>query len=335
MAKTLLKGKLIAVTIAVLAAATGAFLLADTTDYAAAAETTDGTAAEDIIADEVNPEDPENPGEEPVIEKLPAPTHVKLRKEKMGLAKKTCFLRGSWDPVEGAKGYEYQYKGRNDAQGAVDWAAAIARDNRFTYGKKPETSKAGCFFCGTTSWTKPAGYERTYVCCTFITAAFAHGANDPVILDICQRCRTLGGTAASTHPDNFTKTGVFKEVHPSYRTLKPGDVFLYTRGEVNHVSMYAGHGQYVEATSAYGPWTTASIGVRTLTESKFKYLSNSGVVRYIGDKKKAWDLTTKKTMSRGIPHKVGKKAKFRVRAYTKVKGERVYGEWSEWKTKWD
>ena len=260
------------------------------------------------------------------------PKNVKVRQLKMAYAKKTCFVRATWKPVRGADGYQYVYKGKNNARGAVDWAVRIAANDSFTYGEKPRTSRAGCYFCGTTKLTKPKGYEKTYVCCTFITAAFAHGANDPAIMQICKNCRTLGGTADTTVPENFTRTGVFKEVHPTMDELKIGDVFLFAKGSANHVSMYVGNGQYVEATSQYGAWTPESIAVRPLTESAFNVLTNRGIVRYKGKTRKTNVSFTKKTHSRMISHKIGKKAKMRVRAYRIVNGHRVYGKWSKWVT---
>jgi hypothetical protein len=60
------------------------------------------------------------------------------------------------------------------ARAAVAWAIKIANDNSFSYGKKPQTSRIGCYFCGTSQKRKPKGYEKTYVCLTFAAAAYAH-----------------------------------------------------------------------------------------------------------------------------------------------------------------
>ena len=172
------------------------------------------------------------------------------------------------------------------ARAAVAWAVMIADDDSFTYGKKPAASAPGCYFCGTNcgpnAYHKPAGYEKTYVCCTFVVAAFAHGTCDPVMLDLCQRSKVLSGDIGNSGPWEWEDTGVFKEVHPSYDELQPGDVMLCDYADWGHVSMYAGNGQVVEAVGISDCWGPGSIAVYPLSESKFREYSNTGIVRYTG-----------------------------------------------------
>lgn len=172
------------------------------------------------------------------------------------------------------------------ARAAVAWAVMIANDDSFTYGKKPAASAPGCYFCGTNcgpnAWHKPKGYEKTYVCCTFVVAAFAHGTCDPVMLDLCQRSKVLSGDIGNSGPWEWEGTGVFKEVHPSYDELQPGDVMLCDYSDWGHVSMYAGDGKVVEAVGISDCWGPGSIAVYPLSESKFREYTNTGIVRYTG-----------------------------------------------------
>ena len=173
------------------------------------------------------------------------------------------------------------------ARAAVAWAVMIANDDSFTYGQKPDASAPGCYFCGTNcgpnAWNKPSGYEKTYVCCTFVVAAYAHGTCDPVMLDLCQRCKVLSGDiGGNSGPWEWEDTGRFVEVYPSYDELQPGDVMLCDYSDWGHVSMYAGNGKVVEAVGIDDCWGPGSIAVYPLSESKFREYTNTGIVRYIG-----------------------------------------------------
>ena len=147
-------------------------------------------------------------------------------------------------------------------QAAADWAVRIARDNSFTYGRKPVTNRVGCYFCGTNRRNKPKGYEKTYVCLTFVTAAYAHGAQDKAIL----RMDRSGRYCLSSTDSNLHKLKCWKMVGRCRRLkvsdLKTGDVIIWWSGDNRHghMSMYIGHGNIVDASG--GGWDAGSIAVR-------------------------------------------------------------------------
>ncbi len=176
------------------------------------------------------------------------------------------------------------------ARAAVAWACQIANDNSFSYGKKPQTSKVGCYFCGTNQRNKPRGYEKTYVCLTFVEAAYAHGAKDPELLAECQagkRCISANNSNFSKY-SCWTKVGLAKNL--SINDLKPGDVIVhytasgYTNG---HVSMYAGNNRIVDAEGIRDCWGPNSIAVREnygerMLRGAARFNGNSYVMRYCG-----------------------------------------------------
>ncbi|MBR2706523.1 MAG: hypothetical protein IKE74_04695 [Mogibacterium sp.] len=149
-------------------------------------------------------------------------------------------------------------------QQAVKWAKKIAADNSFSYGKKPQTSKVGCYFCGTNKKRKPKGYEKTYVCMTFAHAAYAHGAKDPELLRDCKK----GYTCLSTTDENFTdytcwfKVGYTKDLEVA--DLQPGDIICYYAADnrSGHLAIYAGNGDIVDAQGIKDCWGPDSIAVR-------------------------------------------------------------------------
>jgi uncharacterized protein (DUF2141 family) len=172
-------------------------------------------------------------------------------------------------------------------QDAVAWAKMIANDDSFTYGEKPKTNKVGCYFCGTNKKNKPEGFEKTYVCMTFVNAAYAHGAHDPEMLKICQG----GRTTIATTDENFkyscwTKVGLCKDL--SMSDLKLGDVLVYydeTNGSKGgHTCIYGGGDTIIEATSAYGGvWEPKSITIRSGAAkrlARYATTSKSYVMRY-------------------------------------------------------
>ena len=159
-------------------------------------------------------------------------------------------------------------KVNSGAQGAVDWAIKIANDDSFNYGIKPIASDTGCYFCGTNGRkVRNSGgdtrYEKTYVCMTFVTAAYAHGANDPEVLELCERGSTLHShDGLFDQVSCFEKIGLMKDL--TVDDLKPGDVFVHydsTDGSVGgHMSMYAGEGRMVDASG--GGFDPDSIALR-------------------------------------------------------------------------
>lgn len=167
---------------------------------------------------------------------------------------------------------------------AVVWARKIANDNSFTYGKKPETSSSGCYFCKTNHRLKPKGFEKTYVCLTFLGAAYAHGAKDPEILKKCQK----GKLTMYSNNSNFTKfscwmkLGKCKELNIS--DLQIGDIIVDWSDDCSgdgHVWMYAGGDTYVDS-EGFG-WSADSIAVRKGANSYYKYCKKDNrnyVMRY-------------------------------------------------------
>ena len=176
----------------------------------------------------------------------------------------------------------------NKPQLAVNWAKNIANDNSFTYGAKPDANAIGCYFCGTNcgpvKYYKPKGYEKTYVCMTFIGAAYAHGAKDPEILDKCSR----GKMTMYETDDNFKvfscwmKIGSCRDL--TVEDLQPGDVVIkWSDGNDNngHVFMYVGGDTLVESTG--GGWGAGSIAVKSGAASRLRELSGNRqnyVMRY-------------------------------------------------------
>lgn len=184
----------------------------------------------------------------------------------------------------------------NKPQLAVNWAIDIANDNSFNYGQKPIANAIGCYFCGTNDKKvknakrkkikNPERYEKTYVCMTFVGAAYAHGAGDPEILDQCQRRRmTLYETNANfTEFSCWMKIGLCKDL--TVDDLQPGDVLIKWsdyNDNSGHACMYIGGNDLVEASG--GGWGANSIGVKEgVAASRLASLSNSSknyVMRYI------------------------------------------------------
>ncbi len=172
---------------------------------------------------------------------------------------------------------------------AVRWAKKIANDNSFTYGAKPAANAVGCYFCGTNcgpvKYCKPRGYEKTYVCLTFVGAAYAHGAKDPEILSECKRGRM---TMYETD-DNFRvfscwmKIGKCKDL--TIDDLQVGDVIIMWsdyNDNNGHVCMYIGNNNIVESSG--GGWGANSIAIKYgVASSRLRSLSSNSrnyVMRY-------------------------------------------------------
>ena len=218
-----------------------------------------------------------------------------------------------------------KYRSSNPAiQGAINWAVKIANDNSFTYGKKPTTNRIGCYFCGTNQKNKPKGYEKTYVCMTFITAAYAHGANDPEILKVCKK----GKMCLETTDKNFTRFSCWERVgnmkNLSVSDLEPGDVLVaysHTNGGGKvwgHMSMYLGNGDIVDASG--GGWGKNSIAIRKNAANRYLHYNNpesskNYVMRYKGSGKgtgnssEAFPPQSKKTTIETVTSSTGKRVK--------------------------
>ncbi len=142
---------------------------------------------------------------------------------------------------------------------AVRWAKWIASDNRFGYGRKGGsaykgtkeysiTHSGGCHFCGTNAkkiarakaagLSKPEEWEYTFVCNTFVHAAYAHAGVQSM----------LKATNHSWWVESFKKhPSDWKEIKkPAKMTdLQPGDVCATD----THFTMYIGNGKGIQATS--------------------------------------------------------------------------------------
>lgn len=169
----------------------------------------------------------------------------------------------------------------NKPMKAVNWAKRIANDNSFNYGKRPETNNVGCYFCGTNHRTKPKGYEKTYVCLTFLGAAYAHGANDPEILKKCQR----GKMTMYSNNDNFNKFSCWMKIGRckdlKITDLQPGDVIVDWSSDNGdgHVWMYIGGDSYVDA--AIGGWSKQSIAIRGNASNYLKWCGKDNSLNYV------------------------------------------------------
>ncbi len=175
------------------------------------------------------------------------------------------------------------------AMAAVRWAIKIANNDEFSYGKKPKTSKVGCYFCGTNQKRKPKGYEKTYVCMTFVHAAFAHGAKDPELLKDCKaasHCLSETNTNFSRYSCWF-KVGLCKDLE--LEDLLPGDVICYYSNDNirGHLCIYAGGNKIVDAEGIKDCWGPNSIAVRnnkaaSMLAKAAKFNKKSYVMRYRG-----------------------------------------------------
>ena len=183
-----------------------------------------------------------------------------------------------------AMNHPFKVISSSKAQDAVNWAIQIASDDSFTYGKKPETSKVGCYFCGTNQKRKPKGYEKTYVCMTFVHAAYAHGAGDPEMLKDCQK----GSHCVSLTDTNFTRYTCWEKIGNckdlTISDLKPGDVLVKwssNNDNTGHMCMYVGGDNLVEATGR--GWSADSIAVRGGAAARLRSLGSNSknyVMRY-------------------------------------------------------
>lgn len=126
------------------------------------------------------------------------------------------------------------------AQEAVDWAIALAADNRYGYGQG--TFK--CNICGLMP-------KKQYTCMPFLAAAYAHGPRDPIMLAGGKHVINLNNKNFSGELGQiWEKVGLCKNL--SIEDLEPGDVIIKWSDHNNsgHAWMYAGGDQIVEAVPA-------------------------------------------------------------------------------------
>lgn len=169
----------------------------------------------------------------------------------------------------------------NVCNGAANWARNIANDNSFHYGNGTHCHHNGCYYCGTQPSSKKqyvVQWEKTYCCNPFVTAAFAHGGNEPFMLNnVCKKGK-------SYMAPEFTNSPLFANMgHPAQSELKKGDVLCTTA----HVAIYLGDGTIAEACTedngvpGSSSWNS-SIRISNLTASRYAGFK-AGVFRYIGN----------------------------------------------------
>ena len=168
---------------------------------------------------------------------------------------------------------------RKVAKNAAAWAVTKANDNSFHYGNGVHSHHNGCYYCGTQPKAKQKyvkRWQKTYCCNPFVTAAYAHGGNEPFMLDLCSRGK-------SYMAPEFRKCDRFANIgHPDQSELKVGDILCATA----HVAIYVGNGKIAEACfsddgKAYSAKWNSSIAVNTLTAKRYKGFK-AGVFRYVG-----------------------------------------------------
>ena len=171
---------------------------------------------------------------------------------------------------------------------AVKWAVNIANDDTFNYGAKPIANAIGCYFCKTNHKKVAAAkgdkrYEKTYVCLTFVGAAYAHGAKDAEILNKCSRGKM---TMYETN-DNFSKFSCWMKIGScrdlDVKDLQPGDVIIKWsdhNDNSGHVCMYIGGNDIVESSG--GGWSANSIGVKhDVASSRLSSLGKNSKKNYV------------------------------------------------------
>lgn len=182
----------------------------------------------------------------------------------------------------------------NGRRKACNWACSVANDNSFAYGVGKRAHRSGCYYCktntGNRKWKKERNgephtvnghtYTKTYCCNPFITAAYAHGAQDVKTLSICK-----SGTSYGMSPSDWERSPNFKRIGRAknypYSKLIAGDVIMIDTDSTNHVWMYIGHGRMVEA--GYEGWGAGTIAVKGGAQNRYNSYAKSNtcyVVRY-------------------------------------------------------
>lgn len=179
--------------------------------------------------------------------------------------------------------------------GTCEWAVKIANDNSFHYGactqhsgspkaavnksKKFCSHHEGCYFCGTNEGRKSkyiVGYDKTYCCNTFVTAAFAHGGGEPAQLNRCKAANSMWVT-------DYPKSKLFKSLgKPALADLQKGDVLCAG----SHVALYIGDGKIAEAGSRddnVSGSTSWNNSIRVTDLGSSRYSGFKAVYRYIGE----------------------------------------------------
>ena len=123
------------------------------------------------------------------------------------------------------------------AQEAIEWATMIAADNSFTYGH----GSFNCCIC------KHLGIKK-YTCMPFLAAAYAHGPQDPIMMNGGRHVMNLhDGNFKGSLGQIWEKVGLCKNL--TIDDLEPGDVIIKWSAGNNsgHAWMYGGDDKIIEA----------------------------------------------------------------------------------------
>ena len=190
---------------------------------------------------------------------------------------------------------------------AINFAVAISRNNKYTYGVGSRAHRGGCPICDTNTgkkihkkdqsgephvvnakgrkWKTGDGkkytYENTYCCNPFIFSAYAHGAH---VAKMLAKCKAGGNATTGMDPKAWEKYGfkiLGKCSKVAYKDLRPGDVVMFAKNGKGHVWMFTGNGWLVEASG--GNWSASSIAHKKIAKKRYETyqtISTAYVVRY-------------------------------------------------------
>lgn len=193
---------------------------------------------------------------------------------------------------------------KTSAQAIADslkWGKMIADNNNFHYGEGGRSSmlgtniysvthKCGCYFCNGNKRkiekakkykiANPNNWLKTYVCCTFVTAMWAHGAQEPRLEKTCHNGGSIG---CNTKPSPLKDMKDMKSMGKlPISKLKKGDILVSpTHVQAVYAPISSTKCKIIEATSYTGKYhstsSNVSIGIHT------KKPSYTNVYRYVGN----------------------------------------------------
>lgn len=145
---------------------------------------------------------------------------------------------------------QFEVNATNTPQKAINWAKAIAADNKYTYGKGYGEYSQCCVCAGKTSKASDA----QFTCMPFLAAAYAHGTGN---LDLLNKGKK-GFHYMHLNDKNFAnniggvwfKVGLCKDL--KIEDLLPGDVIIKwsDNDSTGHAWMYGGGDSIIEAVPA-------------------------------------------------------------------------------------
>lgn len=198
-------------------------------------------------------------------------------------------------------------------QDALSWGKVIADNNTFHYGEYGNkvyvdpnskyyeggkyrkihdiTHSSGCHFCDTNKAKKVnkanalgyngANWERTYVCNTFVTAMYAHGAMDKTCYKYCANgsCVGMNEHGRSSRLDNSSEYKYMGKL--AIKDLKAGDILVSApHMQCVYAPVSSARVKIIEATSYIGKFgNDASKKSIRIIEKKPSYTS---VYRFVG-----------------------------------------------------